>query len=385
MSESNESSGLSEVAQAAVQSYQDNFQEPSSEPVAVETSATSPESLDAMAGILGLGNGEAEEASLEEAPEATEESQAEEDSSAAEDGEEESESSEEEDEAKSESEDTEVLEIDGKKLTVKYTDRDWIKKTAKAAANFQKGMRKFQKERDEAVKELESAKPDIEKYREGFQKMDAMLDEAVASGDYASFITAVTGQDFGELVEQHIAKSEYLSAMTDEERDSYKERLAEKKRMRDMEKELQKLKDDAESAQKKAEKSEKQSLSNQVQSQVESAFHQYKLKDIGDDQKALRLNKIVFNNFKAELNKYEAKDLSLDLIHKIMEQEAATVKKDFSIGKSSKAQAKQVKKKANTAKEITKAVEQNKPKPDIQEHLNNRDMTGAITNFLFGQ
>lgn len=305
--------------------------------------------------------------------------------SQAEEASEESQDSETEDSAKSSEPDTEKIEIDGKTLTVKYNDRDYVKKVATRAANLQKGMNQFRQERDALKAEMETLKPDVDKYKKGFETLDALHTEAKESGDWTSFIQQVVGNDVSveDIVQDYISKNEYLSNLTDEERSAYDSNLAEKKRLRELESKIKEYEEAAESKQEEVSNKEKSVLQKQVQTDVNSAFYEYRFgSEVGNSDRAHRLNKMAFREFNEAIEQYEVDSITPELIHKVMDQTFSSMRKDLSIGKTSKGKSKVAAKKKSTAKELTKAVEENQGAPDLSKMIQDGDMMSALRHSL---
>jgi hypothetical protein len=371
MSDQVEKAGFQSVSNLLKQGFGHESSEPveevSSEPVVkVEDESANSEAMETM-----TPNGEVEQSA---------DAQVEEESS------EELQASESEGDAKPNEEDTEKLDIEGKTLTVKYNDRDWIKKVATKAVNLQKGMNQAFKERDSLKAELETLRPDVEKYKAGFEKLDEMHTEASESGDWVGFIQNVIGNDVSvdTIIEEYIAKNEYLSGLTDDERSAYEANLKEKRRLRELEKKLAAYEADTESKKEEVQASEKSTLQKQVQTDVNAAFYEYRFgSEVGDEKKAHRLNRMAFREFNEAISGYETDQITEELIHKVMDQSFKNIRGDLNIGKSTKVKTKKAKQKAMAAKEMTKAVEQNQEAPDFRETVRT-DMSAALRQALHG-
>jgi len=291
------------------------------------------------------------------------------------------------DEAKSEEEDTRIIEIDGKTLKVDFNDRDKIVKTAKAAANYQKGMRKFQKERDEAIAKIESLEPEVQKYKSGFDKLQGLLESAVEEDDYSHLFDAIVGEStsFHDEALKYLEQTKWYESLSDSEKEAHQRQKEKDKELRELRKQIEDNKKEVEKKAKEAEEKEANALRQKAQADFENAYFAYRFNgEIKDKVQEHKMNKMLKDNFESEFFKLDPEYQTLEGMHKIMKQESDALRKLFNIGKSNKSKAKNERKKKVAAKEMQKAVEQNEPKQDITEKIRSGNMIDVVNSWVHG-
>lgn len=277
--------------------------------------------------------------------------------------------------------DVEEIEADGRKIKVDYKDKAAIKKAYLEAV----GMRKFQRERDDARKELSAAKPELEELRSLWSKLEKAFEDEGAAG----VVKAVTkGEvDLDKMIEERAerllrkrnASPAELKAMEDEDRWT-----AEVKKREKIEKELQAIRDRDAELKKNAE-------IKGLENAVHPAFNQHRFAGkLGDTDVEHRLDKALWANVKAMIEELpEDQPITNAVVAKMFQEEASV------LGRVLKKQAeagadKIVKDRKRSAKEAAQAQvvageHVGSAKKEFSKKFKSGDMTGALTDILSGK
>ena len=254
---------------------------------------------------------------------------------------------------------------DGKKVKIDYNDRDRVKRAHLLARQG----RVWQAERDQARAELESMKPELEDLKGVVDALEAVKD------DPAELYRLITGgENWEELIEKEIQQREEIAQLTPAQLDVYnKHKLAEKREAELLRKEeawRRKLQD-AENTKLEAEKNNQQAL-------IKGAFNEYRFANtLGDPVLEHKLDRMVFNNIKAELNGKDMGDFEI----------RETIKRAFDdLRGSVNVASKKVAQKSRTTKvaQATKKAAENVNKPSnettsVREKLAKGDITSILS------
>jgi len=275
-------------------------------------------------------------------------------------------------------EDIEYIQADGKRIKVDYSDRERIKKVHQMAA----GMRKFQSERDTAIKERDEIKPKYEELKSLFSKADSFIGE---NDDDGLFRLITGGRELEDIVTAREQERGKMSKMSQEEIDAYTEKKATDKRTADLNKREAVLKKREEDADAKLNTSEK----TRQQTMVETAFNKYRFAgQLGDDAQAKSnedfIDSTMWNNAIKALEGYE--EVDLELIETVMKENAERLRSMINVQATKKANSQINKTKKTAKKEVQSAVfdKNSQKKKELQDMVRSGDMVGSLTSFLGG-
>ena len=275
----------------------------------------------------------------------------------------------------SEPDDIEYIKADGKKIKVDYSDRERIKKVHQLAA----GARKWQSERDNAIKERDELQA---KYEEA-QSILSKADKFVEDGDDAGLYHLITGgKNLDDLVEARMEEQGRLATMSPEERDAY----TNKQELERKEKALAKREEAIRMREEKAQADLDTSDRKLQQSMVNAAFNKHRFHgqfgNAKDEQKADRM---LWREVISTLESYPS--VTQELIDQTVAEAAEGIKS--LIGLQAKKQVdKQIKKqKTEAKKEVQKEVfdESTKQKRKLQQQIRDKDYSGAIADMFSGK
>ena len=274
--------------------------------------------------------------------------------------------------------DIEYIKADGKKIKVDYTDRERIKKVHQMAA----GMRKFQSERDSAIKERDELKPKYDELKGLFDKADNFIEN---QDDDGLFHLITGGKELEKIVEARVAERDEMSKLSPQELEAYTNKRVQDKRLAEIERKEKALAKREEEADAKLDTSEK----TRQQTMVETVFNEYRFAgQFGDDEKSLarenEADTMLWNAIDSDLQGYDKVDL--ELIRKVVKTKSDSLRSLIDVQANKKVNS-QIKKKKNTAKkEVQKAVfdKDATKKKELQSQIKNRDYTGSLQNLLSG-
>lgn len=276
--------------------------------------------------------------------------------------------------------DEEVVEIDGKEVKINYKDKDSIKETFRKVKSFEKGMRKFQTERDsERIKNKELSEKLAERDR-----LWSKIEEASSSNDFNTLFKIMTAgrMDFDSFLSQQMERAELRRNATPEEiaqldkndeLESVKRKLAEKEAKVD--EILKKFSEKEEIAQVK-----------ELETKINPSFIKHRFAGkIGDKDAEQQLDEMLWSKVLTKLESYEEADLTPENIEQEFKQTASIINKVI----NKKAQD-EVKATTETRKKQAKeaaAIQQvrgnvgSDMKKEMAKRVREGDLTGILSNW----
>lgn len=262
-----------------------------------------------------------------------------------------------------------------------FSDREKVKKAVQLAL----GSRKWQAERDQARKELTSIKPEYEKLKQDFSK----LDDAFQKGGVKALVGLLSGNDekaWDRIVEAEIKRREYIANLTPAER-MQMEKEEELKREREEKSEIAKK---YEQKLKELELKEEQAQLKSLESRVHPTFDKYRFTGkLNDAVAEHELDNALWTRAMARLAEYpEGVELTSALIDKEFRAVAATFNKV--IGKQAEKQVKKSidNKKADALKtaQVTakKGMASSSNVDKFKKDIKSGDLTSALKSLFTG-
>lgn len=261
-----------------------------------------------------------------------------------------------------------------RKVKIDYTNREQIKKAVQQAY----GMRKFQAERDVAFKERDTLKADLERYRGTVNR----LDEIYAEGGAKALVDALEGQGaFDKYISQTREVEEFRKKASPAELARFEADQTIQQLKNQIAKQTKEIEDFKESVSKERLTSEEKAL----QAQVYPAFDKYRFEGkLGDPAEEVRIDKMIWNSAKADLEEYESQGVQLtpELIDKTFKEYYLTQKR-FVNTQAKKQTSKVVNRKkeealTNVQTRTMKGMDGNRKVKEAAAELDK----GNITNFL---
>ena len=282
------------------------------------------------------------------------------------------------DDSKSEVEDIEYIKADGKKVKIDYTDRERIKKVHQMAA----GARKWQSERDVAIKERDDLKAKYEESKAVLDKCDAVIDD-----DDALFRLITGGRELNDIVEARIAEQGKVSRMSPEELTAYTSKKEYEERMKAFDKREQGIIKREEDAKKDLDTSEKL----RQQSMLNSVFNEYRFHgQFGDDKSArdqeTKADRMLWNESLKVLNGYE--EVTQEIIDSVVKEQAEALRGliNRQADRKAKTTRKQVKTqaKAKAQEQVFDDPKNNKQKQKLQSDIKKGNIKDSLADILGG-
>jgi len=272
---------------------------------------------------------------------------------------------------------------DGRKQKIKidYSDKDAIKKLAAKAA----GMRKFQKERDDARKALEEATKGQAEEKELFSKLEKAWENEGVQGVVT--LLGNSPEAWQKAVDAEIAQREYLASLSPEEKykhDLEMERKAAAAEKTELEKRyeslLQQNKDVEEAAQTRA-----------LESKFHPAFDRYRFAGkLGDAVAEQQFDEAVWTQAVKRLSEYPD---NIELTQALVDKEFRTVSNSFR--KLIKGQTEQkvkktiAKKKEEAAQRVQtvakKGIQKSTATRDFVDKMKRGDIQGSFLDVFTGK
>ncbi len=282
--------------------------------------------------------------------------------------------------SKSKSDDIEFIKAGNKKIKIDYNDRAKTKKAYEMAA----GMRKFQSERDEAIKERDESVEGGKKDREIIEACDKFVAD---EDDFGLFNYVSGGKDLNEIIEKEIEKRGELARMSPEELSAYKNKEVLDAKMKELDKRNEAILAREEKAQSDLNTSE----INRQQSMINSVFNDNRFHgQFGEGAKArkdeLKADRMLWKACIDTLSGYETIDK--ELIDKVVADEAASlralinVQADRKANKTRKTVQKEAK--AKVQEEVFDSGDKRQQKARLQSQIKEKDMKGALADLLGG-
>jgi hypothetical protein len=271
-------------------------------------------------------------------------------------------------------EDIEYIKADGKKVKIDYTDRERIKKVHQMAA----GARKWQSERDSAIKELTELKEKHSEVQSILDKCDAF----VKDGDDEGLFRLITGgKELEDLVQARIEEREELSVKSPAEIDAWKNKKEHDKRMKELERREAAYEARIAEADKKLDESDKL----RQQSMVNSVFNEHRFAGkFGDAKREYRADKMLWREVVDKLGGMES--VTQEVINTTIREAAEDIRELINIQANKKADKQIKKQKTEAKKEVQKAVfeDENSKKRKLQQQVKEKNYASAITDILSG-
>jgi len=253
---------------------------------------------------------------------------------------------------------------DGKKVKIDYNDRDRVKRAHLLARQG----RVWQAERDDLQRKLESIEPEYNEMKSVWATLEEVQD------DIPELYRLITGGgDWEERIEQEIQQRDEIAQLTPAQLEVYnKHRIAEKR-----EAELKKREEAWQRKVEEAEQAKQQAEADKQRSMINSVFNEHRFAGtLGDKAREHRLDKMVFNTIKSELN---GKEVSQAEINEL-------IKREFDLIRSSMSETtKQVKTKnhKNKVAQATKKAAENVNKSSndlesLREQLSSGNIDGLF-------
>lgn len=204
-------------------------------------------------------------------------------------------------------------------VKVDYNDRDHIKKVYSMAA----GMRKFQAERDNLARELETLRGSAGKKAEQFDQLNQIYKESGIEG-LIDVLAAEEG-GFQKLLEKKIEEREWRQNATPEELALHQAEMAKLSR----DKEYERLRKEFEDMKLAQQKTIEQAETKALESQVHPVFDKYRFAGkLGNAQDEHMLDKMLWNTALQALEDYpDDADISPEIIQKEFSSAAQTIRR----------------------------------------------------------
>ena len=254
---------------------------------------------------------------------------------------------------------------DGKKVKIDYNDRDRVKRAHLLARQG----RVWQSERDKLQKQVDEIKPAYEE----LQSVMNALEEA--KDDIPKLYELLTGgESWEDAIEKEIQQREEIASLTPEQLEVYnKHRIAEKREaeLAKREAQWQRKLEEAEETKKRAEQDTQRSM-------ITSAFNEYRFAGtLGDPAREHRLDKMVFNTIKSELNGMDASEAE---VREIIKREFDALRSSVATNTKVNQMKSKNKKTAQATKKAAKGVNKSSNESsDIASKLAKGDIDGILS------
>jgi len=252
--------------------------------------------------------------------------------------------------------------------------------TNKAKA-FEKGMRKFQRERDEARRELEKFKP-LQEKAANYDKLDEIYQTRGVSG----VIEQLEGKTLDEIVDARIERL-ILEREKPEEaaRLKHQEELEAERRQREL---LEKRMEDQ---LKKTEAEREAAEQTKLEGLIQPVFTRYSFSGkLGDETAEHQMDEALWNQ---ALNRLEALPDDVELTPAIVRREFRAVANGFSkiiqrqVAETSQkvSRAKKAAAKENVQAAAASGIAGNKSREDVIKKVRSGNLTESLTDILMGK
>ena len=283
--------------------------------------------------------------------------------------------SETEDEDDSEAEpatDIEYVKADGKRVKVDFNNREHIKRVYSMAA----GARKWQSERDTAIRERDETQAEYEKLQETWNALEAVKD------DDSALYELMTGRTLEDRFEEWAKERTAMSRMSESELTAYQTVKEKEKELRDRERRMAEV----ESKLEKARERESAAERHNQQALVNPIFERHRFAGkLGDSDAEYRLDKMLWTQVVNNLQSLE--NVNTETIEKEFKQVAEDVRRVVKI-QSEKETKKVVRNKKKKAAKDAADRATNKDKigeKELNKALSARDYTGIIEAIFSGR
>jgi len=273
--------------------------------------------------------------------------------------------------------DVEFIEADGKRIKIDYTDRKRIKQAHAAMI----GMRKFQRERDEARKSLKDYEP-LKKKAEDFDKLDQLFQDEGVEG----VVAQLAGRTLDEIVQERIDRiilseeNPMKAAQLEWEEKLERERRSRERLERQMEQQSEQTRAERESADEA-----------RLESMIQPVFSQYSFSGkMGDADAEHAMDEALWNQAIARLESYpEGTELTPAMIRKEFRQVATTFGRVINKQVDQKTQTVITSKRAAAKESLQKAVADGtadkSANSEFVRKYKSGNMTGALIDVLKGK
>lgn len=261
----------------------------------------------------------------------------------------------------------EIIETkDGKTVKIDYNDRDRIKRAHLLARQG----RVWQSERDELKSKYETLEASSSENGELVDLLNKHVD------DIPELYRLITGgEDWDAMIDETVRQREEIAQLTPEQLEVYnRSKLAEKR-----ERQLDRREAEMASKLEDSENTRTQAEINTQRAMINSAFNEYRFHGtLGDKVQEHRLDKMVFNTIRTELN---GKDVGEPEVRELIKREFDLLRS--SIGQQSKKVAQTTNKKrvaAATKKAAEKATGKSSAEKTFQERLDKGDIGSILSD-----
>jgi hypothetical protein len=274
-----------------------------------------------------------------------------------------------------------------KKVKINWKDKTQLKKYVEMAH----GMRKFQAERDKAIKAEQALKTNFTslegKYKETSEAFNR-LDQAWQKGGVSALVNLIAGNPkaYEEFEKQIVSKHDFLRSATPEQKKAYEieEQLNAEKKEREI---LQKKYEDE---LKRIQETREANEAKEVENMVTPAFEKYRFQGkLGDPEVEKQLDHAIWTQALSNLERLPDEEISSAAIEREFRTVAATFSKV--IGKQAKDTAKKVveSKKAQASEAVanaaSKGMKESKGGHEAREKIVKGDLKGAFMDLLSGK
>lgn len=280
--------------------------------------------------------------------------------------------------------DLEEIEADGKKIQIDYTNKEAVKKAHLEAA----GMRKFQRERDEARKQLKESEKVVKEHGE-LSALWTKLETAFSNEGVAGVVKAITNgkTDLEALIEERANKKVKLQQASPAERaamereDKFDQEV---KRREAIERELGEIKKRDQDLKEQAERTS-------LESAIHPAFNANRFKGkLGDEDVEHRFDKALWANVKSALEDLpDDQPITADMVNTMFKEEAAIIGRMLTRQAEAKADT-IVKNRKTAAKEaaqgaVSSGTQLGSSKREFAKKIKGGNISGALEDLLTGR
>lgn len=261
-----------------------------------------------------------------------------------------------------------------RKVEIDYSDR----KQVKQAFEMMHGARKWQAERDQALKsskEVENTKKDLESRWNS-------LEDAFSKGPEHLF-DVLTGQKgaFQSHIQKEIAKQEFLKQASPEEVDAYntKQELDRIRKERDLD-----LKKNEE-FRKKIESERETSELRSMESRVHPVFEKYRFAEkLGDANDEHMFDEMLWNSALKRLEPYEEQglDITPELVEREFRSVASAIRKRIGLQAEKKASRVIDQKKQEATENVQSSLKSGYKQNNLRQEANDMLQTGSVRGLL---
>ena len=268
---------------------------------------------------------------------------------------------------------TEVIKADGKKIKIDYSDRNSIRRAFAAQA----GMRKFQRERDDAYKKLESQKEEVDSYRD--------LNKLYQTAGVDGVVERLEGKSLDDIINERIDRMIMREENPSEAAKlDYEDKLAAERKAREaLEARITESNERVAAEREAAEEAKLAGL-------ITPVFQRHSFSGkLGDEVAEHQMDQALWDQALARLEEYEEDQLTPAIIRKEFRTVANTFNKI--ITKQARKQAKEVStKRKREAKEHVQAqvaagTTNATSKSDWAKKFKSGDMTGSPVDLMTGK